>query len=269
MDIKKLTEQGSGKVNEDSLFASENTFGVFDGATSLEKYMNEDGLTGGIIASRFVSKTFSQDKELSEILKEANTQLRELMLSSGVDIKQGINRWSTTASVVRLYENYFEWANIGDSSILVIDEDETYNLISPYKNHDLEVLKLVKDFDKNKIDNLWEYQPFVNASIKLQNNRNITYGVLDGSKEAESFISGGTVSLENIKHILLLTDGCYIPQQNPSDDEDFSTLTNIFLKDGVDGLKNYVRDLENNDPKLEKYPRFKKSDDLTVIAISF
>ena len=184
-------------------------------------------------------------------------------------MKQGVNRWSTTASIVRVYEDHFEWANIGNSSILVINEDETYNLISPYKNHDLEVLQLVKDLDKDKINNLWKYQPFVDASIELQNNRNITYGVLDGSKEAESFISEGVVSLENIRHILLLTDGCYIPQQNLSNDEDFSTLTNIFLEDGIKGLKNYVRDLENSDPKLEKYPRFKKSDDLTMIAISF
>jgi len=270
MDINIASEKGSGKINEDSFISTNSTFGVFDGAASLTKWKNDAGKTGGYIASNVVAREFTDpDAQISDIARTANKILRQSMTKSGIDVSLGKNRWSTTIAAVRVNDNTFDWVHIGDSVIIALYRDGSYKLISPYHNHDVEVLALVKSLSGKKIGNLWEYEPFLKASTILQNNRNITYGVLDGSNEALNFINSGTENLDNISNILLLTDGCFIPQENPTGKEDFDTLVKLFKKKGLIGLKDYIRRLQQKDPNLWKYPRFKQSDDYTAIALNF
>lgn len=273
MKITVLSERGSGspdKLNEDSFINQGNTYGVFDGAGSFTKYIDEKNRTGGYLASNIAAKNFSDEsKSLLTSAYEANKNIQETMIEKGIDVSQGVNRWSTTIAVVRLNKDTFGWVYIGDSVILIIRRDGSHDLLSPYHNHDVEVLQLVKSLSGKDIGNLWEYEPFIKASTILQNNRNITYGVLDGSENAKKFISTGTESLKDIAHILLFTDGFLIPQENPDGKEDFQSLVSIFLKSGVDGLKQCIQEIQNSDPKSWKYPRFRQRDDLTMVAISF
>ncbi|MEK7120693.1 MAG: PP2C family serine/threonine-protein phosphatase [Patescibacteria group bacterium] len=270
MKVSIINRKGSGNTNEDFFCANNNTFGVFDGAASLNKFLDKESNSGGFLASHKVAETFMlSNKDLVETVEAANMSLRESMLSKNVDISRGVNRWSTTLSVVRINENNFDWVNVGDSVIISINRDGSHKVVSPYHNHDVEVLKLVKSLSGQKIDNLWEYEPFIQASTILQNNRNVTYGVLDGSVEALKFIDHGTEPLECIKYILLLTDGCYIPKENPDGSEEFGTIVEIFKKNGPEGLYMYIRKLQHSDKKLWKYPRFKQSDDFTLISLEF
>lgn len=270
MRIEIISEKGSGKINEDSFCASKNTFGVFDGAGSLTKFVDENQRTGGFIASHLVANIFAkEDKPLCDIAVEANSALKNAMTAKSIDTTQGVNRWSTTVSAVNINKNNFEWVSIGDSVIIAIKKDGTFEIVSPYHNHDVEVLQLVKGLSGKNIGNLWDYEPFLKASTILQNNRNITYGVLDGSEEAKKFIQNGKMPLEKIQSILLLTDGCYIPQENPDGNEDFAGIVKIFQEKGLTGLYNSVRQIQIEDPNLWKYPRFKQSDDFTAIAINF
>lgn len=270
MKIEIISEKGSEKINEDCFCACENVYGVFDGAGSLIKFADEKQRTGGFIASRLAANIFAkEDKPLHDIAIEANSALKNAMAARSIDTTQGVNRWSTTVSAIRINENNFEWVSIGDSVIIAIKKDGTFEIVSPYHNHDVEVLQLVRSLSGKNVGNLWEYEPFLKASIILQNNRNITYGVLDGSDEAKKFIRSGIMPLKNIQSILLLTDGCYIPQENPDGDEDFSGIAKIFQEKGLIGLYDVVRQMQKDDPNLWKYPRFKQSDDFTAIAINF
>lgn len=268
--VEIISEKGTGLINEDSFVALNNTFGVFDGAASIVKYRDNFNKTGGYLASNIAAKELgNENQSLFNLARGANEKLKLRMLEAGIDISKGVNRWSTTIAAVKIEDGKFDWVHIGDSVIIVIEKSSSFRIISPYHNHDVEVLQLVKSFSGKEIGNLWEYPPFLEASIKLQNNRNITYGVLDGSEDAEKFINKGSENLENIKHILLLTDGCFIPQENPDGNEDFDAIVKIILKEGGTGLLNYIRQLQKNDPKLWKYPRFKQSDDFTCINLEF
>lgn len=270
MKIEIISEKGSGKINEDCFCACENVYGVFDGAGSLIKFADEKQRTGGFIASRMAANIFvKEDKPLHDIAIEANSALKNAMIARSIDTTQGVNRWSTTVSAIRIKENNFEWVSIGDSVIIATKKDATFEVVSPYYNHDVEVLQLVRSLSGKNVGNLWDYEPFLKASIILQNNRNITYGVLDGSNEAKKFIQSGIMPLENIKSILLLTDGCYIPQENPNGNENFAGTVKIFQEKRLIGLQDIVRQMQKDDPNFWKYPRFKQSDDFTAIAINF
>ena len=43
----------------------------------------------------------------------------------------------------------------------------------------------------------------------------------------------------------------------------------LFLNGGLREVKDFVRNLEKNDPKCWKYPRYKQYDDIAAISISF
>ena len=58
--VETLHEQGSGEQNEDVLLWSEALFGVFDGATSLDKYCDPDGATGGLCAASIAAETLPE-----------------------------------------------------------------------------------------------------------------------------------------------------------------------------------------------------------------
>ena len=77
------------------------------------------------------------------------------------------------------------------------------------------------------------------------------------------------LNLDNVTNILLLTDGLFLPQEDPNKGEVFDTLVKFYLVNGLTKLKDYVRNLEESDSKCIKYPRFKKHDDITAISVDF
>lgn len=108
----------------------------------------------------------------------------------------------------------------------------------------------------------------VDAISKVRKRVNIDFGTLNGEKEVFRFIITGKIPLDNVKHILLMTDGVKVLQKDPRKDEDMGLLVGLFLKGGVNAMLEYVRNGENSDHECRKYPRTKTHDDATAIAIS-
>ena len=105
--------------------------------------------------------------------------------------------------------------------------------------------------------------------IALRRTSNDEYGVFNGDPRAEQFLHTGTEPLKNVAHILLFTDGFLLPKEEPAAPDDFATMTKLFLEGGLTRIRDYVRKVENDDPKCWEYPRYKKSDDIAAIALSF
>ncbi len=64
MLIQKIYNKGSVKLNEDELLIKEDLFVVFDGATSLVKFINKKGETGGKLASKIDSNNIMTSQQL-------------------------------------------------------------------------------------------------------------------------------------------------------------------------------------------------------------
>ena len=265
-----ITSPGSQKNgNEDALLSlkAHGLFGVFDGATSLVPYADKEGRTGGYLASHIAREAFESAKpDFTSMLADANDAIHESMRRAGIDTRDKLNLWVTSASVVRLHADRFDWLNVSDSLILVINKDGTHRLLVEDYEHDLESLSLLKrridDGDPNARQDVEE------TVREVRRQLNVAYGFIAGEPEVR-FVYEGTESLDGVKDILIFSDGMIPPKQDPSAPDDFDAIVREYKKGGLQGWLDYVRGMENSDPDLRKYPRFKPHDDATAIAITF
>ena len=271
MKIQHILEQGTARINEDCLVIQDNIFGVFDGATSLNSRTFEQGKTGGMIASRTARSVFRQNHfPLPRLARKANQEIMDQMLARGVDISQKENLWSTSAAVVRIKEQDLEWVQTGDAVIILVYEDGSHRVLVDREDHDHETLTLWKKMVKDKSPALPAIGQALSAQIrKVRLGMNVTYGVLNGEKEAEPFLNQGTESLEQVRDVLLFTDGLSIPSQTPEKRRDFTSLVEDYLCLGLEGLKTKIREKEKKDPLCHAFPRFKCHDDIAAIALTF
>ncbi len=268
MKVDSVFDKGSGLLNEDALVIKNPIFGVFDGASSLVPYKSADGKTGAYLAANIAQDTFAKNnKPLEELAKEANQRIKEAMEQAHIDTTKKENLWGTTAAVIRLGKDTFEYAQITDSLILVIYNDNSYKLVVDYHDHDKALLAHWRELADKKTKNI--RQVLNTEVVELRKTSNSGYGVMNGEKEMIKFLHTGKESLQKVKHIILFTDGLILPKENPQENDNFDMFVNLYLEGGLDRIKNYAREKENNDPECWKYPRYKQHDDIAAIAISF
>ncbi|WP_027360046.1 protein phosphatase 2C domain-containing protein [Desulforegula conservatrix] len=263
-----IHEKGSGTINEDAVSLNGNLFGVFDGATSLTRNTYENDKTGGFLASKIARDTFMENHGPLPLLAEkANSAIYEKMLEHGVNVSDKASLWSTSCAVVRIGDDHIEWVQAGDSLLLMIYDDGSFHIPVTDYDHDRETLLMWKDMAESsgekKIFDLLKDQ-----ILKIRAEMNVTYGVLNGEADYARFLNTGKAPRHNVKHILLFTDGLFLPSAYPDKDPDFSTFVSIFLEGGLKALRNHVRNLEMTDPDCIIFPRFKPHDDIAAVSIS-
>ncbi|RJQ32762.1 hypothetical protein C4572_00475 [Candidatus Parcubacteria bacterium] len=265
MKVDFIFDPGSSK--EDSYLIKDNLFAVFDGFNGLEKFFDKEGVSGGLLAANISKEVFSQNNGTLESLAiKANRKIRERAEELNLDVNNKSKLWGTTLAAVKIKNGSFEWGSVGDSLVLVIFRDNSYKLLVEDYDHDGEVLALWKKMAEKKEENIAEL--ILEPITRLRAKVNEDYGALNGEDSAIKFLRMGEESLQNVKTILLFTDGLFLPKENPTDMDDWALFTDIFLKGGLFKLKEYVRSLQIEDPKCWKYPRYKKHDDITAISIS-
>lgn len=267
MKIDYIFDKGLSK--EDTYLIKDNISGVFDGYDSLNKFVDKGGKTGGLIAATIAKDNFSKnDKSLLDLALEANKKIKEKMSILKIKRDNNKNLWGTSAAVIRIKENSFEWIQVQDSLILVIYKDNNFKLLVEDYDHDKELLIIWKKLAEQKKENIRELIKGSLAQLREKMNK-CGYSTLNGQKDVVSFIKGGEENLENIMHILLFTDGLFIPKEDPLENDDWNMFVKLFLEGGLRKIRDFVRNLEKDDPKCWKYPRFKQHDDITAISISF
>jgi serine/threonine protein phosphatase PrpC len=260
--VEHIFEKGSGQLNEDSLVIGDTLFGVFDGATSLDKGVFEGGQTGGMIAARAASHEFSKNHfPLDQLGIRANQAIRSKMIDQNLDMANRHLLWSTCAAVIRIHESHLEWFQTGDAHILLFYKDGAFRVLADPRDHDYETLTLLKTENFN-----------FNAAIKdqikkVRSQMNQSYGVLNGEPEALNFAQKGFESLEDVTSVLLFTDGLQLPSTTPTHTKNFDRLALKFQEEGLTGVKESIRKIESQDPDIRRYPRFKCHDDIAAIAV--
>ena len=266
METEHILAKGSGRINEDTLVMEKNLFGVFDGAASLDKAFFGSKKTGGMIASSTACSVFSKNHyPLIELAKAANKAINDEMISHGVNLSARESLWSTSAAVVRLRKKGLEWIQTGDSFIILIYRDNSYRILTQRDDHDFETLSIWKSMSESST--ILIHEALADQIRKTRYGMNISYGVLNGEKEAETFLKSGVESLEDVKEVLVFTDGLNIPVETPEKEKNFDILVERFLSLGLKGLKEHIREIEKNDSRCIKYPRFKYHDDIAAICI--
>jgi serine/threonine protein phosphatase PrpC len=266
--VETILEQGSGNINEDILLQADNLYGVFDGATSLEKSGDTSGKTGGLLAAESAAQVFSRNGgTLCQLATLANHDIREQMEVSGVDLNCRRNLWSTSCMVVRIDKDGLEWFQIGDSLALVLYEDGSHRLLADPIDHDRETLRLWKERGPSATGTIGD--SLADQILKVREGMNIHYGVLNGEPQALDFVRHGRESLAGVTDIILYTDGLFMPRTDPDQPEDVEAFVRLYRQGGLKLIHRRVRELQKDDPRCLTYPRFKIHDDIAAIALRF
>jgi serine/threonine protein phosphatase PrpC len=267
MKIDYIYEQGAGRLNEDALSLNGSLFGVFDGATSLNKHKFENGFTGGFIASTTAKEVFAENNDtLTNLAIKANDAIKQKMIRNLVDITDKESLWSTSAAVVKIDGNEIEWLQIGDSLVMLIYKDGSFKIPVKQYDHDSETLMMWKSMAHKTSDHI--FQALNHQIKKVRSAMNVDYGVLNGEKEFSDFINSGKENLSDVSHVLLFTDGLFIPSENPAEKNDFKTFVDLFHQGGLTEIRDHVRTIEQSDPECRLYPRFKPHDDIAAVSLS-
>ncbi len=267
MKCEYLLEKGSGELNEDALVVEGNLFGVFDGATSLDRRTFEDGKTGGLLASSEARAVFAKNHyPLVSLAGSANEAIGRRMIRNGVDRTRKEHLWSTSAAVIRIKGDCLEWVQTGDANIVLIFHDHSHRVLVDQDDHDYDTLCLWNHRPCFGL-NGWE-KTLADRIRKKRAEMNLSYGVLNGEEQASDFFRHGHETLDGVRDILLFTDGLSIPVRTPEKKKNFDALVNLYLDRGLTGTRNRIREIEAQDPCCALYPRFKQHDDIAAIALA-
>ena len=277
--MESYTRQGVGKLNEDAVVINERLgiYGVLDGSTSLVPFETNNGKTGGFLASRFVKnniESIEESSSLLSVLDRANHCLGEEMKNHGIAIDEKEQLWCTAASIIQVTNHHLYFAQTGDTMILVVYEDGIRVLTQPQIEHvdrmaSEKWIKLIKSGVRS------QKELFAGIKDQLKENRYLAntsdgYGVLNGEDSAVEFVEYGRVNRQGIMHVLLFTDGLFLPKEVVPDETHYwKFIANMLVRKGLKGYIDDLVALEETDPECIQYPRFKKSDDKTAMMLSF
>jgi serine/threonine protein phosphatase PrpC len=268
--VTSLHETGVRKLNEASLLINEklSVFGVFDGASSLDKYLSADGKTGAYLASNKAAEVFAgPHTNLAEALQAADQAIDQLHKQSSIDTSDRVNRFSTTVAAVKISEDQAELLQVGDSVIIVIYKDGSAKAPLGYHDHDLEVMRKWRKLADEGQTNI--RQLVAEDVIQLRRTGNTEYGTLNGDGAAKKFMQTLILDLKDVASILIITDGMFVPKTDPETGEDWNYYAKLYKEGGLEKIYQTVREIEKSDPELIKYPRYKLHDDASGVAIDF
>lgn len=266
--IDSILQKGSGSLNEDALFVSENRCGVFDGATSLVHKYYDDGQTGGKLAAEIAATSFRNCDDLISGAYQANLTIRNEAVFRGVDYSRKEELWSCSAAVVEFGVDSLSWCQIGDCRIILLYEDGSCRSLVNGTSQDAETLLAWKNKEMGSDNEDYSIMSVMADQI-LHDRRqmNIDFGVFNGEEEAIDFLQSGRESLEGVSSVILYTDGLIIPRENPYSAEDMGFLQSLYSNGGLKSLHEEVRSIQLSDISCRKYPRFKTHDDIAAVSI--
>lgn len=277
---EEITRKGVGLLNEDAIIShpSANMYGALDGVSSLVPYVNANKETGGFIAANLAKNYFESLTEpgsLKDHLAEVNDLLREQMKLASIDLEKKEELWGAAAAIIRILDDGVEFIQTGDCMILAVYDNEEVRPLTWKQVSHLEAPAFAKwqEGIVKGLNNQKDLHETVIDRIKKNRYRSNTdggYGVLNGEKAAVRFFEYGKINLTCLKHMILLTDGMFLPTSIvPEQTSYWSYVAHTILSKGLTRYTQELIELEESDPECIDHVRFKKSDDKTAIVIHF
>lgn len=278
--IDSVTFKGVGKMNEDTLISNDalSLYGVADGVSSLIPFQSKEELTGGFIASNEVKTYFESllvSNNLIDDLEKVNERIRTNMNNYAIDMKKKEQLWGTAVAVVKVVENGIEFIQTGDCMILSVYQNGEVRPLTHLQVAHLESLALEK-WKEGIGQGILSREELMSQvkDILLSNRRKSNsvegYGVLNGESQAADYFEYGKINKIGLNHLIILTDGMFLPQEViPSDRRYWDYVAKSILDKGMEQYGIELIELEETDPECIKYHRFKKSDDKAGVLISF
>ncbi|MFC8564135.1 protein phosphatase 2C domain-containing protein, partial [Peribacillus frigoritolerans] len=240
----------SKMISEDSMVINNEhkVYGVFDGATPITPFFDDKGMNGAFIASNLFKKYFESNflvnMTLSEGIIQANQRLLEEMILNNVDVTFPENLWSTCVALIKVEEIKISFAQLGDCMILAEYHDNLIKILTKDTVNDISVrAKARREKERQNGIYLPEENHYHDIKNQLVYNRRMAntsdgYTVANGTNNVNKYINHGSIDTNNLKSILLITDGLYHPSMN---------LIDVYKLIQHIGLEAYSLQLEKNE----------------------
>jgi hypothetical protein len=274
MQISGFTKAGSN-CNEDVYEITSNYGFVLDGATGLLKtnITTENSEAQWFVKEwkRYLNQHItSYDRDLKDILKQGVKEVSKKYMSFTNATQQNIP--SCSAAIYRIFNNVFEYFVLGDSSLIITKNDNSLIQLQAKQitKFDEENINIMKNIAQEKGINIIDARQLMNnhlMKVRLTKNTEQGYWVLSDSVEAIDKGIHGTVNVNEIKKLVALSDGF----SQIYDTLDIYTIEEFIEQvstDNVQKFYNILRSTQEKDKYWNKYPRFKLSDDATIIVMA-
>ena len=259
--------------NEDASFICDDFLFVIDGATGLLK----ENVTPERSDARWFALRWCEylkenlpNKSISikEIVRKGITQIdAEYMAFDGAKHVQ--SKPSAGVAICRRENNHFNTFILGDCSIMLVkDKGFSHLFDTKLSKLDTEQIANMTAIAKSKGINVIDARPFISENL-LANRKLLNtpqgYWVLASDPKAADNAQTNKISLSDIKKVVAMTDGFsqIFDTLAIMSKEEFAqkVLRGVPAEDFV----KLIRQTQDEDFNCNRFPRFKKSDDTTVI----
>ncbi|MBS4217360.1 hypothetical protein KHA96_03420 [Bacillus sp. FJAT-49711] len=271
MKIQRITVKGERDCNEDRIieFSEKGIFGVIDGVSGVNSYVDKKGLTSGAVAAETILEYLAgsdNNADLYNATLGANDALRDKMLKLGIDINQVEELWGAAHALIRIGEHFIEWVQSGDCMLYAIYTNGAIRAVTydSVAEHDQKVIDVWKKMNFVRIDGNLPYD----VRSMIRNNRRLAnkdggYSVINGDPALANHLESGILSRSGVACLLLITDGIY----GFGDYENEMSFVRALLDDTLVSYTEKLCEFERLDSECRKVPRLKQSDDKSGLLI--
>lgn len=278
MDINNyqaICYQGSAKYNEDIIGFTPNGLWVLDGATGLN---NKNLVSNESDAKWYVKwwneylyNNINKNKSLKEILKQG---IREIEIEYTSNLKNihisKLDKPSSSACIVKLHKNKIEYLILGDCALHTKVEEK----VSVLKDKNLCILdnqvykemESLKDLSKLTHEEIKQNVMQTIINNRLKKNTKDGYWILEFEEEAIDNAIYGTINTSKNISIMLTSDGYSCISDRYKLIEEERLIEEVSIQ-GVGNIYNKLREFEEEEFSVNKYPRFKVKDDSSCIYV--
>lgn len=272
-----LVEAGSS-VNEDLVWSDTEAVVVLDGATGLtERHFSDRDSDGQWYVEEFadeIADNIYSDDPLEEVVADVITTVDQRYESLRGDESIAAHELPSAAGVLcRWNRGSFEYFVLGDCSVVVGTDSGVEPILGegPRRLDDKVVEEMVsirQEEDDIGHEAVRErVRPMLVEHRKMKNSPD-GYWALGLDPDAVEHATTGTISLADVETALAFTDG-FEPLYALYDAvADWGNLLEFVHSNGLERAVRILRAFEASDPRCERYPRLKPSDDVGVAFVT-
>ncbi|BBH22341.1 hypothetical protein Back11_36860 [Paenibacillus baekrokdamisoli] len=276
--VESSTQKGISALNEDALVlnANKQVYGVIDGVSSIEMFLDHDQRTGGYIAAQLVASHLhvqSKDINIREAVLAANVELRQRMEAEGIDVTCSWKLWSAVFAVVQIHPTYMEYVQCGDCMLFVQYNDQsirvlTRNQVEAFDTRILNKKQELIELGHSKEDIQLQLFPLTESNRNKANTLE-GYSVMNGDPAFADFLEYGRISRANVSKVYAVTDGLFHHIEASDDPQKWDKFIMEINKKGLEHYMDHLTCIEEQDPFCIHFPRHKKSDDKSAVIMEF
>ena len=263
--------------NEDAVLVCKDFGVVVDGASGIFKERvtaaDSDAQWFALTWKDYLqSALIDKTKSIKDIVKTGITQIDRIYMSlpNADKIK---SKPSASIAIFRIENEQIQYFMLGDSPMMFVLKDGNFEYFIPGDciKLDAEVIASMVSISKQEGIDVFQARPLVQDMIvhnrlRLQNQAG-GYWILSDSVQAADNALMGSIPLENVTHIVAMSDGFsqIFDVLNIYSKQEFATK----VASGVDLQKFYdeIKTAQTNDNHCNKFPRYKQSDDTSAILV--